>query len=248
MRQLHFSIKGMLGAIALFAIGLTCLLNASSPWAGVAFSSLLSVLTVALIGVAYRRGDRRAFWLGLAICGWFYFMLSSGPWFADYIGPGLVTTKVLKLAYPLAIPDEFRAENALPRSSFVISSPEHGDDIEIGTLNRYSLDVLVPKAGKDQPTLLVQDVRAEASNGSGSYIQQLTISADSAQLAKLAMAGNAKFVIQRHFVSRFAGLWSNPPVQEGDFVRVGHAFWGLLCALAGGVVGRYFYASRDSPA
>jgi hypothetical protein len=41
-------------AVALFAIGLSCLLSASSPWAGLAFSTLMITLTLAPLIAVYR--------------------------------------------------------------------------------------------------------------------------------------------------------------------------------------------------
>ena len=246
----RLSIARLLGVVGLFALGLFCLLNASTPLVGVVFSVFLFALSVAPIAVVYRRGERRAFWLGAAICGWFYTILSFGPWFSDSIAPMLITTKMLKWAHPVMIPEAYRFPRVQPRLGFPINNPIHGEDVDAETIRQGALDVLVQEVGKDRPSPLVENVEVAGSIGRGVKISQVTIMVDSSQIARLEQvgAGNAKFVIRRHvagMVSSLATLWSSPLVQVNDFERVGHVLCGIACALVGGWVGRYFYFTRD---
>jgi hypothetical protein len=100
MKKPRFSIAGLLMGIPVVAIGLAALSRPSCLWASATFSLLLLALTVALIGVLYRRGHKQAFWSGCLICGSLYTVLSLAPWFDSHIGPRLITTALLDLLYP----------------------------------------------------------------------------------------------------------------------------------------------------
>src|SRR4051812_47288383 len=118
MRSNGLSIVGHIALVALFAVGLACLLNASSSWAGLASSALLVTLAVAPLVATYRRGLRRAFWLGLSICGTAYLILSSAPGFSGEVAPRLLTSRLLEWAYPLAIPEGRRPQSLIARNTF----------------------------------------------------------------------------------------------------------------------------------
>src|SRR5262249_25141423 len=78
---------------------------ASEPVAGILLLLTFGILCLAILGVVYRRGSRRAFWLGFALFGWVYMGLASGSWWE----PGenrqpLVTTLLLERVHPLFLP------------------------------------------------------------------------------------------------------------------------------------------------
>jgi hypothetical protein len=243
----RFSLRGLLGAIGLLAVGLACLMFASSPWADISVSITLGALTVALIGVAYRRGDRRAFWVGFAVCGWAYMALSSGSWFASDFRYHLVTTRLLRWAYPWLIPEARQPANAgAAQPSFNVANPELEEGLATVGLHG-PVDVLTKGDSKTPPSLVVEGVEVGGSSKSGAGVRWVTLRVDADQFARLAEvpAGQAKFVLRRHLPGPLAAIRSNPPVQEGDFLRVGHSLFALLCACVGGMVGRYFHATRD---
>jgi hypothetical protein len=60
------------------------------------FSMTLFFLMTALLGVVYRHGSRRAFWLGSTLFGWIYWVLSIGPWFDTFHAPDLLLTRSVK--------------------------------------------------------------------------------------------------------------------------------------------------------
>ena len=49
------------------------------------------------------------------------------------------------------------------------------------------------------------------------------------------------------FLGPLAVALSSPPVQDNDFLRLGHSLCGLLCAWIGCMVSRYVYATSDPP-
>jgi hypothetical protein len=50
----------------------------------------------AIQGIRYRRGSRRAFWLGFALFGWMYWAMSFGPWFDGWVMPNLLLTHLIR--------------------------------------------------------------------------------------------------------------------------------------------------------
>jgi hypothetical protein len=250
MRFTRFSIAGLLGAAGLCAFGLACLLQASTPWAGATYSLTLGFLTVALVGVACRTGERRAFWVGFAICGWIYMMLATGPWIRNLVGDRLATTRLLDWAYPRLIPAE--------RQTWIYSSRVHifevqgqilGEMPTTWVLNQGGerVDVWVNKKEEEAATLLIDDIHVAGAATSGTMLTGVVLHADSNQLARLkrAQAAGMTFILKHHIHSPFAPLWSTPPITDDDFRDVGHSWFGLLWAWIGGWVGRYFYATRD---
>jgi hypothetical protein len=76
----RISIAGILAAVAVFAIGLAALVNATETWLGVAYLLMIGVLLASVLATVLR-GWRRGGWLGFALFGWGLFLLGyqSGP-------------------------------------------------------------------------------------------------------------------------------------------------------------------------
>jgi len=248
MRFARFSIADLLAAVGLCAVSLACLINASTPWASAVLSVTLAALVLSVIGVIYRRGERRAFWAGFAICGWAYMTLSSGPWFNTSLRYQLVTAKLLDWAYPLLIPAARQSSNPnnAPRR-FVVPAASVEGDLTVEELRGSRVDVWVEAEGDKAPSLLVEGVPAGAARAAGAMIARTTLMVDRDQFAKLsqAKADSRQFILRRYSPSPFTPLWSSPPVQLSDFAIVGHALFGILCAWSGSIVTRYFYATRE---
>ena len=248
MRFPRFSVADLLRAVLLCALGMACLIFPSSPWGGAVFSFTLGVLTLALLGICYRRGDRRAFWTGFALCGWTYLALSSGPWFVTYVRPHLVTSKVLEWAYPWLIPVARQASN--PRHAlrpFVVPPAALEEGLTVQDLKNTRVDVWVRKEGVTVPSLLAEGVQTVDDTASGNLITGPTVMIDADQFARLseAKAYSRKFILRPNSPGPLAPLWSNPPVDPADFENVGHPLFALLCGWIGSLVGRHFLATRE---
>jgi hypothetical protein len=90
------SIAGLMAITAVIALDLAALRSPSEWWPPLVFTLTPAVLLAATVVVGYRRGGRRAFWLGFAAFGWAYFIAAFGPWFRDQVGPRLLTTPLLE--------------------------------------------------------------------------------------------------------------------------------------------------------
>jgi hypothetical protein len=83
--------------ILVLALAIAALRSASDSWVSAIFSMTLGLLMTAVLGVGYRRGSRRAFWL-----------MSFGPWFETWVAPDLLLTRPIKdLGYAMHPPPVF---------------------------------------------------------------------------------------------------------------------------------------------
>jgi hypothetical protein len=251
MRFARFSVADLLVTIGLCALSLACLIYASTPWATAVLSVALASLVLALIGVIYRRGERRAFWAGFAICGWTYLILSCSPWFIPFPRSQLVTSKLLEWAYPILIPKARQSLNPdyTPRP-FVVPPATLEDGLTIEDLSGARVDVWVKADDEKAPTLLAEDVPTMGmgqGSASGASIAKPALIVDRDQFAKLsrAKAYSQKFTLRRALPKPFAPLWSSPPVGPTDFANVGHALFVIVSAWTGSMAGRYFFATRE---
>jgi len=89
MSRPRFSIAGLMGMVLVVAVGVAALRSGSEDWAGIVSALTLGLLGVALLGVLFRQGPRRAFWSGFALFGWGYLALTMAPWFSGEVGPRL---------------------------------------------------------------------------------------------------------------------------------------------------------------
>ena len=77
MRTIRFSIAGLMGAVAMSAVGIAALRAAdSTAWAGAMLMLVCGVLALAIVGALCRRDSERAWWLGFALFGCGYLMLA----------------------------------------------------------------------------------------------------------------------------------------------------------------------------
>jgi hypothetical protein len=104
MNRMRFSIASLLVWVALLGVGIAALRSGSPLWANALFSLAIGMLTLAILAAVYRKGRRRAFWVGFASCGWVYLILSLGPDHESLTSPFLITTAILDLLYSKVIP------------------------------------------------------------------------------------------------------------------------------------------------
>ncbi len=97
MKNQRVTIAGMIGLIAASALGLAALRAASPLWTRAVCTACLTSLLVATLGacIALRRGP----WLGYAVFGWGYLILSVGPWCDQNVAPALLSSKILDEVY-----------------------------------------------------------------------------------------------------------------------------------------------------
>jgi hypothetical protein len=93
MRLLRVSILGLMGFVLVASLGLAALRFSTSNVAAVVVLLTLLLCGLAVLAIIYRRGSRRAFWVGFALFGWGYLSFSAGSWTlseqsGEYLGMG----------------------------------------------------------------------------------------------------------------------------------------------------------------
>jgi hypothetical protein len=102
VRTFRISILGLTASVLFISVAFVCLSFASELVAGLVLLPTLAILAMAILGVVYRRGNARAFWLGFALLGWGYMVLASGSWWARSLNrPELATPSLLDQFYPV---------------------------------------------------------------------------------------------------------------------------------------------------
>src|SRR5205823_357189 len=77
MRPPRMTTRRMMVAVVILGVGIAALLHPSLLVASAVFTTTVATLLVALLGVAWGAGQRRAFWSGFAVIGWGHLWLAS---------------------------------------------------------------------------------------------------------------------------------------------------------------------------
>jgi hypothetical protein len=96
----HLTMVGLMVVVLIVGLDLAALRSPTGLWASALFTMTSGLLVAAILGIVYRRGPRRAFWLGFALFGWTYLLVSDGPWFSAEVQPVLLTTRLIEDLYP----------------------------------------------------------------------------------------------------------------------------------------------------
>ncbi|MDB5349146.1 MAG: hypothetical protein JWN86_393 [Planctomycetota bacterium] len=93
MGWLRFSVAGLMALVLAASLGFAALRFAFEPTSGIVLLLTLGVLALSVLSIAYRRKDARAFWLGFALLGWGYMLLSGESWWPSPGGTTLVVSR-----------------------------------------------------------------------------------------------------------------------------------------------------------
>jgi uncharacterized membrane protein YtjA (UPF0391 family) len=99
MMRFRVSIAALMAAVLVAAIGFAALTNPSAWWSSILFTLTLALFLIATVGAI--RGGNKTFWLGFALFGWSYMIVSYEPWSKHATTPPpLVTIGLLNRLYP----------------------------------------------------------------------------------------------------------------------------------------------------
>lgn len=125
MGRFRVSVAGLLLVVLVAGVGLAALRSPSPALAGTLLLLTLGLLGFATLGAVYRRGPQQAPWLGFALFGWGYLVLTGPAWWVP--GPGrteLVTTPLLDRVRLLLRPDGPVGREPPPRELCLIGLNE----------------------------------------------------------------------------------------------------------------------------
>lgn len=105
MKPRRLTIAGMLGLVALCALGAAALKHPTVLWTQFMLTAALTSLLFATLAALLGRGDR-SFATGFAVVGWSYMVLSLGPWFDQQVGPWLLSSRVADELYAQLFQDD----------------------------------------------------------------------------------------------------------------------------------------------
>ena len=91
MRRFRFRIGTLLILIVVLGVGFAALRESNDIWDSGVFTLVLGALLVSILLAIHRNESRRAFWLGFALFGAAYLVMSL----VQPIGSRLITTKML---------------------------------------------------------------------------------------------------------------------------------------------------------
>lgn len=99
MRQFRFSLAGLFGLVTFAALNFAAVRYSVELWAAGLLLLIIAVLLVGVLGILYRRAERRAFWSGLTLFGAAYMLLALAPGLDSTLGKHLLTSKLLHEVY-----------------------------------------------------------------------------------------------------------------------------------------------------
>lgn len=100
MSAWRFSLFGLLAAVTFAAVACGALVNPNQWWAMGVTTAAVALLAYAVLAAIYRQAARRAFWLGIAVIGWGFFVLPGfavGFKFENYGQLPLASSKLLQM-------------------------------------------------------------------------------------------------------------------------------------------------------
>jgi hypothetical protein len=100
MRFVQFTIGRLAMVVVVAAVCFAALKQPNEWWVAGMTTLVLAALGFAILGVSYRLGRKRAFWLGFLLFGAGYGIVSAGPWFVENVRPSLITTSLIDLSFP----------------------------------------------------------------------------------------------------------------------------------------------------
>ena len=264
MRTFRISILGLMGSVLIISVAFVSLMFASELVAGLVLLPTLAILAMAILGVVYRRGNARAFWLGFALLGWGYMVLASGSWWDRSVNrPELATTSLLDQFYPVLqrernprlMPTTFGRlfDDPDPRNQAILTklaepvSMHFPNDTPLRDIKKYIENATQdPSIGLPTgiPIYLDRSSRAEENKYLSSPV---SIDVQGAPL-RVTLALILKQLGLTYDVRDGLLTITKGPSGIGGidtFRRVGHCFLALMIASMGGIGGLYFSRTQN---
>ncbi len=222
----RFSLKQLLLATALVAVGCVALRSANTTWVGVMFGLTWLALAASLLLALYRDGPSRAFWVGFAALGWLYLLLLMYCW--------NLPEGVYRWGTPLRSDELITTRLSHKLHGWMYPVPTGSQPVYPGA-----------SASGGMP---MGSGGANMNDGMSGYGGSMG-SSDGGMSGGDMMAGSGGGMPGGFFGGMPGGMpgpvvpaFSGPSQQ--DFTNVSHALWTLLLAFCGGWFAQWLYATR----
>jgi hypothetical protein len=260
MRRPNVTILGAMTLVLASSLGLAALRFATATTSGAVFLASVAILAFGILAAIYRRGARRAFWVGFSLFGWGYLMLASGAWWdraADR--PDLVTTRWLDRLFPAIHVGQLR--ESLP--TLFAGPPREINSRDGAILEKLNEPISMPFPTETPLEFVIRYIKTatdspELPGGIPIHISQQGLaeagSAIDAPVAldlegiplRTSLGMLLDQVGLRYTVGNGLLMITARGREESDlnsFRRVGHSLIALLAACLGGVAGRFLHAT-----
>lgn len=220
MAHLRFSLRSLLGGVAFAAVACAALISASPLWASGLWTVTVAALLAAIPLAIFRDGRRHAFALGFLSFGWLYLGILVWPY-----NTRLLDSENRFLPGQLATSrlNTLAYEKLLPLFRTPANSAASGSAWGNPT----------PAWGNATPPVQPPPAMSGGMPGAGGGQPMGGIVGGGGMGLMGGSAGTISV--------------SNYPSQN-DFESVGDALWTLMIAVCGGILARYLYGTRRSPA
>lgn len=224
MPRARYSIASLVVLIAVSAFALAALRQHTPLWASAAFTGMLGVLLAASIGAFRADEPRRTFWLGFALCGWVYGIVTFAPGADTTLAPQLLTTQLVEKFAP----------SEAGAYSFAYSTP---------TMPKPSLAPVAPPT----PGMALSSTPRPAppATASASTTTVMT-NIQTGRLVQVNTPQPQQTVAAQGNTLSYVKRLALAPVPNAEFVRIGKALSVLAVALLGGLFAALCFAPRRS--
>lgn len=250
MRRLLLWLVLLLGVAMLIAAGAFGPRYAPALWAAMAFMGAVIVLGLAVLCAVYRRGERRAFWIGFAAFGTGYLLLTMGPGLGPAIGSHFVTSKLMLAAFGVAGTAQQAAELKI-RQALDKPVDFEFDDTQLDAVAEsiekdYGINVeldrdIIEYFGSDAPvTYAVHGITLRSALAL--MLKQIDCTYRINHESLIILTEDAAEDIDYGYRGIIPAMVELTPA---ELLRGGHSLFALLLALIGGLAARQLYLTRE---
>jgi hypothetical protein len=228
------SIRTLMAFIIVAGVGLAALRNANEFWAGMMLLLALATVGIAVLGGLFSRGTQRAWWVGFAVFGGGYLIVSLCP-----LGAELPTTRALNYVHLRVV----RLSTRDAALSQLISLRQ--SRFNLRTKIRAAQDTSpVPSTSTDLAIDPLLKSKALLDRKIASMEQRVRKGSAPADLVSVA-DGAVGDSLEEPTVDRWRAMFPGAANRD-QFERAGQSVFVLLAGLVGGIVATRFYARRQA--
>jgi hypothetical protein len=102
MTRLRFTLAQLMAVVLFLGFGFAALRNADAFWASAAYTLAIILLAGSLVGAFARKGRARTTWIGFAVFGWTYLIVTHLPDWHGGLGFGPIYKPMLLIEWGTA--------------------------------------------------------------------------------------------------------------------------------------------------